>query len=164
MPRGSWHSLAVPSTCQEERFWCWAAVSVSVDVFYGGASWSQCRLASAVLSQNNCCADASRSTCDRRNQLSDPLKRVGRFRDLLARPLSFSELAGEIDSDTAVAAAIRWRTDGGYHFVVLNAYEPASRNVVVNDPDSGPAIVHYDKLLASYRSDGVWTYTYRTQR
>ena len=45
---------------QEQRNWCWSAVSVSIERFYdSGAARQQCELANTALARNDCCADGA---------------------------------------------------------------------------------------------------------
>lgn len=159
----SWHLLGIPAQCQARRYWCWAAVAVSVEGLYRPSvpTLSQCQLASAIASERlpiDCCAD---DACDEARLLSGPLKRLGHYGQLRMTPLAFDELARLIDSGIAVVATIEW-TDATSHVVLVEGYDAATRRIAVDDPYRGPMNVTYQDLLSRYDGRGVWVQTYVT--
>jgi hypothetical protein len=163
-PAGAgWRSVGLSNACQEERFWCWAAIGEAVDRHYGGQSWPQCRIAAAVLGESNCCGPDRPRSCDRRQKLSTALSTVGRYGRMVMGALDPVALRAEIDAGRPVAAAIRWRSDGGFHFVLCIGYDSAAESVLIEDPDRGRVMLDYPMFLGAYALDGEWTHSYLTR-
>ena len=163
-PAGAgWRSVGLSHACQEERFWCWAAVSEAVDRHYGGASWRQCTIAATVLGEDDCCSPERPPSCDRRQKLSAALSTVGRYDRMVMGALDPVALRAEIDAGRPVAAAIRWRSDGGFHFVLCIGYDSASESILIEDSDRGRVMLDYPVLLGAYALDGEWTHSYLTR-
>ena len=161
---GGWRVLDLSSSCQEERFWCWAAVSAAVDRYFGGATWPQCRIAVAVLSNDRCCSPDRPQACNRRHKLSAALSAVGRYGRMVLGALDPMALRAEIDVGRPVAAAVRWRSDGRYHFVLCVGYDSASESILIDDPDRGRVLLDYPAFLSNYAPDGEWTHSYLTRQ
>jgi len=50
---------------QQQTQWCWAAVSVSINLFYHPASGrTQCAVANTAMGQTTCCQDGSSAQCN----------------------------------------------------------------------------------------------------
>jgi len=154
---------------------CWAAVSVSVDNYFGGQSaQTQCSLAQAVLGATGCCGQDGKITkpvppsCNQRNGLQAGLEAVKRLGSgPIHDQLTFDQIRQQIDGKLPVCVRIGW--EGGSpvngHFVVLGGYgwsPSGDPQVSVLDPffRSGPW--PYNKLVnAGYqRRNGQWTDTY----
>src|SRR4029079_4998564 len=69
---------------QQQTEWCWAAVSVSVNLFYHPASGqTQCAVANVAMGPTTCCQDGSTAQCNQPWFLDQALQIVGDlgFRD-----------------------------------------------------------------------------------
>jgi Papain-like cysteine protease AvrRpt2 len=146
---------------QLQRYWCWAAVTVSAHTFYGDAPViSQCGLASVILGIDCCSAG-----CNRPYYLDRSLRAVRRFRISLGRPAAASELEVELDQHRVTGVLIRWRGGGG-HFVAITGVQ-SSRDgalVQVDDPRNGSThSLLATRLESGYKGSGDWTATYFTK-
>lgn len=144
---------------QRETNWCWAAVSASVNDFYrGNPVWSQCAIAASCLGRA-CCF--SPEPCDTRYTLEHPLSVVGHLAGHGYGPLTFPEVAGEIDRGAVVCCHIAIDGGGG-HFVAIVGYDPVTRDVLVKDPARGDDTLPFDTFVHAYNGTGRWDYTYFT--
>jgi hypothetical protein len=145
---------------QEQSFWCWAAVSSSVDAFFAGTRrFAQCEVAQR-LSGTECCnrQNAGSPVCNRARNLDDAFANIGRDVDFVETPLSFVRVKGEIDAGRPVCARIVWRK-GGAHFVAIFGYRESKRGrqfVLVSDPLFADSIVRYQTFLTDYQMIGEW--------
>lgn len=148
---------------QTQRYWCWAAVSVSVATFYGAHSWTQCKLATAELALDCCVSPAP---CNRDYRLNDALTRVGHFGELLWSPLAFLNVKSEIEADRPIGCRIQWAPNGrAAHFVVLGGWLVASdgsQYVTVHDPARGRTQLLYLTFVSGYNQvpEAQWTHSY----
>src|SRR5258706_6241077 len=71
-------TLSFSQQTQQQNLWCWAAVTVSVSLFYNaGSGWSQCSLVNAELGRSDCCFNGGLFVCYRTSTLDAPLSRAG---------------------------------------------------------------------------------------
>jgi hypothetical protein len=166
--------VTVPLTVQkqENSEWCWAAVTVSVDLFFRPASThTQCEVAGGVLGLS-CCSGGKLSKSDPCN-VPHPIHTVlGRFHllaaDPIRKPLTFNQVQKEIDGGRPVCVLIKWRDDDGTvsnrgHFIAINGYRvtPSLKQfVAITDPFFGPSEIDYAIFTSAgggYRDGrGVW--------
>lgn len=147
--------------------WCWAAVTASVVAFRqsGNAKkWTQCAIASAELNQT-CCGLPRPSTCDQQNTLQDPLTRVGMLRgNILGNPIPPASVAAELNAGLPTLIRVRWRTNGGGHFLAICGIrqQPNGIQYALTDPIYGQSLIMERSLLNSgYQSSGGdWTHSY----
>lgn len=149
---------------QMQNQWCWAAVTVSISLFYSPGNLTQCSLVNAELGRVDCCLDGSSLPCNRPWTLDHPLMRTGKLSTTRASFASFPEVVGEINARHPLCCRIGWRLGGG-HFVVIQGYSQGANGswVSVADPFYGPSTYVYDVFRTNYRSSGGWTHSYFTQ-
>ncbi len=157
--------LNFPWEYQDLDFWCWAAVSASVDRYFGVApQWRQCEIASNCLTKT-CCPGSANGPCDIPFYLQNALAFVGHLR-LLAGPPGFAAVRAEIDSQNPVCLRIEW-SDGGGHFITIYGYEVDSElgnRYLVADPITGGNTWRAEnEVLFYYQSSGRCTDTYFVQ-
>lgn len=159
---GSLHGFSME--VQEQKNWCWAAVSVSVASFYGAHAWTQCAVASAEFALS-CCGQVMVAGCDMAWYLDKALRRVKHLKLAQAGSETFSVIQKEIAAGQPLGCHILWSGSGG-HFVALGGWSVASdgtRYVDIHDPLFGLTQITYDDFLTSYRSPAdSWDYTYFT--
>lgn len=123
-------SLSISMQVQQNNEWCWAASGATVLAFEGNQ-----------VSQNAFC-DGARGLpqgyrCPNRPaQISDIMRGLsaqGATSGESYGPMSFSEVAGNIDNRTPFITAIHWSAGGG-HAEVGYAYDAANSTVSVGDP------------------------------
>jgi hypothetical protein len=161
---------AVPLTVQrqERSEWCWAAVSVSVDLLFRPASaHTQCDVASLALALA-CCGDGKPAACNVPHELNTVLGRLHLLAgDPLRTPVPFTQIRKEIDSGRPVCILIKWLDRDGSltrgHFIAVNGYRitPAGKQFVsITDPFFGSSHIDYDQLSnpkGGYQNGrGVW--------
>lgn len=162
LPTGfGWRLLGLDMECQEERYWCWAAVGAAVARAYG-ESVRQCEVASTVVGTSDCCDESLRPFCDEERLLSEALRAVGHYLGYLDGPISEATLHAEIDAGRPVALRISWGTGGG-HFILCTGYNRRNSELLLEDPDQGPVRIDYPGLIEGYAPDGAWSHTYATQ-
>ena len=156
--------LAFPAQEQARSNWCWCAAACGTDRFYDkGSSWTQCKLAGALLRRAGCCgAGPAAEACDLPAELQDALGKVGRLKSWDAGFAGKADLASELGAGRVVGVRIGWRGGGG-HFVVVRGFDNKSGTVWVADPAAGSQRLAYKVLRDSYRGLGTWTHTYWTR-
>lgn len=147
---------------QERRFWCWAAVAVSIDRFYPGPHGvTQCDLASLVLG-----VPCSQPRSNRPSRLEPALATVGRHHEPTKDAWATAEeITREISAGRVLAALIQWRGGGG-HFVAISGVQatPQGALVRVNDPRHGSShSLPIGQLRSGYKGSGDWVATYFTE-
>lgn len=158
-------TLPFSQQTQQQDQWCWAAVTVSVSLFYNATSgWSQCSLVNAEFSRGDCCWNGSSSTCNKPWTLDNPLSRTGNLNAMHLSSAPFPDVVSEIGSKHPLGCRIGW-TNGGGHFVVVHGYSDGANGswVTVEDPFFGPSTYVYSVFCMSYRNSGKWTHSYFTQ-
>ncbi len=149
---------------QQQTNWCWAAVAVSVSLYYNSASgWTQCSLANAELGQTTCCANGSTAQCNQPWYLDRALTRTANLSSWVSGSVGLSTVEQEVDAARLVGVRIGW-SGGGGHFVVIEGYqENGAGYVYIEDPWYGASYVGYDTLRTAYQGSGSWTHTYYTR-
>lgn len=148
----------------EQPNWCWAAVSVSIAVFYDPKSlWKQCLLANKLLVQTTCCQDGSSNECDEPWYLGKALDEIGLLDNMVSEAVSFKVIEEQINQGKVICAAITWNVShGGTHFVAISGYGD-NENLIIKDPVFGAAQLDYNTFKTKYKKLGKWTYTYLTK-
>jgi hypothetical protein len=99
--------------------------------------------------------------------LDEALGHVGRLHEWRDSPLSFDDVAREIDAGNPICARIGWLNGSG-HFVAVTGYVRAGGAIaedllMVRDAEFGSRPWTYREVRHSYRETGKWTDSYRTQ-
>ncbi|MBL8296301.1 MAG: hypothetical protein JNN08_30940 [Bryobacterales bacterium] len=161
---------------QKHDFWCWAAVTVSIDYWLSqDSAWNQCEVARFVHGQDccanrataTCCMDPEPPPCNRAASLSDALHSVGRSHVRIPAPLSFDEIVTQIDAGHPIGVRIGWYGGSG-HFVVIRGYHPSpsgAHKVDVADPYYRSGRWYYEDFRDAYQASvvsggGHWTHSY----
>jgi hypothetical protein len=159
--------------------WCWAAVSVSVDLFFRpDSAHTQCEIAGAALNLQCCDSGkpADTAQCNAPNALAAVLGTLHLLvGDPLQKCLTFDEIQKEIDAGRPICVLIKWLDNTGKpgprgHFIVIDGYRvtPAQKQFVsIADPLYGPSEMDYDQfasLQGGYHDgQGVWFATFFVQ-
>jgi hypothetical protein len=149
---------------QVQDEWCWAAVSVSVALFYSsGSPWTQCSLVCDELADPTCCVDGSTPSCNQPWTLDTALTMTGNLLTWTSGVVSPVDLQAQLSSNRAVACRIGW-SGGGGHFVVISNYRDDGnvKEVHVKDPLFGDSDYNYTLFQIAYRTNGAWTHSYYT--
>lgn len=149
---------------QLEDEWCWAAVAVSVDLYFNtNSTRTQCSLATQLAGQD-CCNNPD--ACDQPQALQDALSDIGRLNgDPETDSLEFTEIQSAIGACVPLCVRIGW-VGGGAHFVAIDGYgsSPAGDPLVhVKDPYFGDFTVNFNDFLSHYLGSGSWTATFRVK-
>ena len=158
-------TLPFSQQTQQQDLWCWAAVTVSVSLFYNaGSGWSQCSLVNAEVGRSDCCFNGGLSVCNKTSTLDAPLSRTGNLNVMHNSLVPFPDVVSEIGSNHPLGCRIGW-PDGNGHFVVVHGYSDGANGswVSVADPFYGSSTYVYDAFCTSYRNSGKWTHSYFTQ-
>ena len=159
--------------------WCWAAMSVSVDLFFRpDCTHTQCQLASAAFNRS-CCDNsnpADAQNCNQPNTLhtvletlhllaADPVRRPD-------TPLSFDAVRKEIDGGRPICLLIRWLDKQGEtttrgHFIAIHGYRVTAGNkqfVTIGDPFYGASEIDFSQLSSAeggyHDGTGLWFATF----
>ena len=157
---------------QEMTEWCWAAVTVSVNlVFRPASTHTQCELAGSVLSRVCCSAGkpAPSDPCNAPHELHPVLGRLHLLAaDPIVKPLTFEHVRKEIDGGRPVCVLIKWLDSKGHpgtrgHFIAISGYRvtPSQKQFVsIGDSFYGPSEIDYASFSSKdggYRDGrGVW--------
>jgi hypothetical protein len=150
---------------QLQTLWCWAACSSSTSEFFdASSSWTQCLIVNSELGQSACCQNGATKACNRPWYLDRALTLTGNFATRVQGPASWDDVRNEIDAGRPVGARIGWRGGGG-HFVLITGYSDTegARQLNVEDPWTGSAVVAFSDFASSYQRTGSWTHTYMTK-
>lgn len=156
---------------QEQTWWCWDAVTVSVAKFYKpSAAWTQCSLANAEFARNDCCVGAGQvSPCNWGRWPDSPLTTVGVFKERLNNALTSLQLGAELARSAPVVVNIAWRDRNGNitggHIVALRgrSLRDGVEWVSVSDPWTGDSDMTYDNFRNNYPDNGLWNVSYKTK-
>jgi Papain-like cysteine protease AvrRpt2 len=147
---------------QDQALWCWAAVAVSVNAFFGtGQARRQCELVTRALKQQDCCANGASALCNKSWFLDLALALVGKLARWTRGRTAFHSVKREIDECRPLAVRIGLKTGGG-HFVVIHGYK--NDLLYVHDPMLGESMIPYanfpqQKAYPNYS----WTDSYYTK-
>lgn len=151
---------------QEQTNWCWDAATVSIAHYYDPASaWTQCSLANAELSRNDCCvAPGQVSPCNQGRWPDTALTRIGHLNQRLNNALTPAQLGAQIAKSAPVVCNISWAGGGG-HIVALRGRSTASGvdHVSVGDPWYGDSDWTYSAFVNNYQGSGTWNVSYQTK-
>jgi hypothetical protein len=150
---------------QQETQWCWAAVSVSVSLFYdAGSGWTQCSMVDAEMGQDICCSKGGSAACNSPWYLNLALDRAGHLAAVDFSALSFGAVQTEVDNGQPPCSRIGW-SGGGGHFVGIGGYRQLGESqwLTICDPFYGVSSQSLPVFQSSYQGSGTWTSSYRTQ-
>jgi hypothetical protein len=150
---------------QQESYWCWDAVAVSMEhYFYASSDLTQQTFAAQALGVP--LADA-----DQPYYLQDALADLDLLSEFLPSTyLTFAEIQQQLALGLPVGVHIAW-FEGGSHYVVITGYGTSPGNspvVYVSDPMLGDANVvtwDYDAFVLAYSpvyaqyAEGAWVDT-----
>lgn len=154
---------------QQEDYWCWAAVAVSIHNFLDPATpLTQGALATTVLQGTapptigaavNC--SLTPGSCNSTAPLAEALG--GNLNEPLpGQPVTFQSVSNEIDAGRPVCVQIDWQ-EGGAHAIALDGYyiiASGAQVVSVQDPWYGPSLQYYSVLVNDYQANGIWASTF----
>jgi hypothetical protein len=164
---------------QQATNWCWAAVAVSVNDFFGspvgvfaGPAWTQSSLANkqlGITSSPGCAQTPVPTPCNQPEALDVALNITKNLMPDGAKfnqHLTFESIQNWVTAQLPLGARITWY-GGGAHFIALDGCKLMSsgeRMVHVQDPSfsstSPPGLWDYDALVESYLEEGYWSDTY----
>lgn len=146
---------------QQQTQWCWAANSVSVNLYYHSASGqTQCAVANIAMGQTTCCADGSTAQCNQPWFLDQALNIVGNLNAWSSGKATLAVVKSEIDQCHPFCLRIGWNGGGG-HFVTVYGY--SRRGLTIADPFYGNSVVTYATFPGTYQGGGTWTDNYTTK-
>lgn len=159
---------------QEQRSWCWAAVTMSVHQFYKGKSFaSQCGLATEVLksllSGGSCCPAKANPKCERKLLSQTALLAAKNLaKPPQGRHLEFDEIVAEInDSKTGrpICCTRMGNDAAGAHIVAMTGWDvtpEGERRVFIQNPNGPETMWHsYDEFVMG--KERSWVATFLTK-
>jgi Papain-like cysteine protease AvrRpt2 len=170
---GAYVEVKIPFNLQkqEQDNWCWAAMTDSVNKFFDPTtSWTQCKLASAHFTGNNCCINGASAACNQPYATRDALRDLGNLGSIQTKPAGFQTIMNEINGNRPLACRMEWR-GGGAHVVAAYGFAQADYDglfdqwVFVKDPGQGigDSKYLYNKFKTEYQGIGQWAATYLTK-
>jgi hypothetical protein len=151
---------------QLQTQWCWAAVATSTSLFFDATStWTQCRVADAVLSVDGCCHNSA--ACNKPSSLAVALGRTGNQQagSPIASPIDAGRLRLEIDANRPVPIRVQNADGLTAHFMVITGYAErldGDIDLLIQDPWGPQVITTAYAALRSGRFGRPWTHTYLT--
>src|SRR5258708_20108493 len=95
---GCGNPLGFTMQTQQQTQWCWAAVSVSVNLYYHPTSGqTQCTVANTAMGQTTCCTDGSTAECNQPWFLDQALQIVGNLNALTSGKTALTNIKPEIN-------------------------------------------------------------------
>ena len=160
--------MPFPIEQQQETYWCWNAVSVSLNNYFTPTP-PLTQDAFAVTALKVALADA-----DQPYYLSLALTDLKLLNGApLAGFMTFSEIQAQLEANLPVCVKIAWN-EGGFHYLVITGYQmsPAGDpQVFISDPillDGNVTIWDYDAFVFAYSpsytvAEGTWVDTMLVQ-
>ena len=146
---------------QQQTQWCWAAVSVSINLFYHPASGrTQCAVANTAMGQTTCCQNGSSAQCNQPWFLDQALQIVGNLNAWSSGKALLSKIKNEISNCRPFCLRIGWNGGGG-HFVSVYGFN--LQRISIADPWYGNSVVPYASFPSGYQGGGSWTDSYTTR-
>jgi len=153
--------IAFTMQTQQQTQWCWAAVSVSVNLYYHATSGqSQCAVASTAMGQTTCCTDGGSTQCNQPWFLDLALQLVGDLNAWSGGKAALASVKTEVLACRPFCLRIGWNGGGG-HFVAIYGF--SRRLLNIGDPWYGNSVVTYDTFPGAYQGGGTWTDNYTTK-
>jgi hypothetical protein len=157
---------------QEQDFWCWSAVTVSVNRYFdAGTSWTQCKLASAEYIGNDCCANGLSDQCNKPYNTPDSLRDLGNLEATQKSAAGFQTILNEINDGHPLVCRMSWGGSGATHVVIIYGFAQVDfdglydQYVFVKDPGVGigDSQYIYNKFKTAYQGVGQWIVTFLTK-
>jgi len=146
---------------QQQTQWCWAAVSVSINLYYHPASGqTQCALVNVAMNQTTCCQNGGSAQCNQPWFLDRALQIVGNLNAWSPGKAALATIKAEVNACRPFCLRIAWNGGGG-HFVTVYGYNWWGINIA--DPWYGNSIMAYGPFPSSYNGGGTWTDNYTTK-
>jgi hypothetical protein len=145
--------------------WCWAAVASSVCAMYGNAAATQCSLASGFY--GNCCIPNPPPDdvwpCNGLGGLDAALSGQGHLAagspvDQVNNPVQLAQITNEINNQRPICCQIDF--PGNNHFIVIAGYDPATGDLIVQDPATTSNSGSYPFAGLSAFQGGTWSQTF----
>jgi hypothetical protein len=181
LPVGNWRQLPVRILGQEQDNWCWAAVALSLALYFKRHAppfTSQCALASSFVGNGiECCGKTGTAMhldptqkpgcdlpCDLKPVLARLVENVSEHFENAGDLTSFDDVAEQIDDHSPLAGHFRF--DSGIdHFFIISGYLPGSTSQLVRvlDPNhAANSAVPLEELRTTLSgSPGKWFRTFR---
>lgn len=155
-------SLDVIVPTQERSRWCWAAIAVGLEAYYGRPARGQAALAQELLAGDLDRRDRDRDLdLDRELELDRALTAVGCFAHWSPGKPTLARLRFELNLGRPVAARIEWHGGGG-HYVLVTGHDTRGDDLLIADPQRGRSRVSYAAFPRGYERGGTWTESFWT--
>jgi len=152
---------------QQQSYWSWAAVAVSIANYYApGSGATQCSLANWAFRLTICCMEGGPAVCNQPYPLSNALLHYDRLNTYSAGAISFNVVKAQLDAGRPVGVTITWIVEGGTHVVVITGYDdtdPAMPVITLEDPWMGTTVVQYANFPGNYKGGATWESTCLTK-
>ncbi|WP_445496321.1 papain-like cysteine protease family protein [Photorhabdus sp. SF281] len=146
---------------QIQSNWCWAAVPVSVGLYFNTGFWTQCDVADKQLKRATCCRFPG--PCNVYGYLDQALMYTRSLANFYTNLMKMSEIKAQIDARCPICLRCAWY-GGGAHFLAIIGYNPVTENISVTDSIYGNSIQSFSLFPFSYNGGGNWTHTYLTRK
>jgi hypothetical protein len=155
----AWNRVPFTMEQQSQTSWCWAATATSVALYFKpNPRWTQCQVASKVLSLPSCCSSPAR--CNQASYLDKALNAVGHFSPPVTSPITAAAVNNQLTARRPVPIRIGWSGGGGHFVAISGVLLGAQVYVGMEDPRFGHSDVPLQTLSGSYQGSGSWTNTY----
>jgi hypothetical protein len=148
---------------QETLVWCWAATTVSINLYYSPASgWTQCALANTMFRRSDCCNPQKPNACLQAGYIESALYQTGNLDYAQPSGANYVDVVGMINAARPIAIAINWVAGGGHSLSIYGYWYDDSTNryfMYVCDPYWGNSIVDYTTFPANYYGGATWAQT-----
>lgn len=150
---------------QQQTNWCWAALTSSVNDFYGSAARSQGELANWAFKTTSCTQTPVGNTCNQAYNTSLALAHVNHLKKTTEAALDLAAVKAELPGNP-IGAGIRWASSNVGHAVALTACAGDGDKATVTVQDPGKAsVTHmpFAKFPGGQFKGADWKRTFTTQ-
>ncbi|WP_290903145.1 papain-like cysteine protease family protein [Aquabacterium sp.] len=152
-------ALRIPH--QEQDQWCWCAVAAGICAFRDETfTLRQCEVASSVLGVD-VCADPTSDSVNKMMPLDEVLAHFQRLGFKTESPMTFEDVAEQIDAGLPVCIRIRFMDTGNPHVTVIRGYRRDGRMLMIDDPSFDESTMPYEDVVDRYEGSGSWKQSYR---
>jgi hypothetical protein len=162
-PVGSGINISLPFNMQRQTqsYWCWAATSTSISLFYNALSkWTQCLVAKRALGKE-CCNNPF--GCNITWYLDRALQITANFVSV-SGALNQLAIQSQLQLCRIIGTRIGW-VGGGGHFMAI--YGCSDRTGIfflsIDDPIYGKSDLSLIDYSRNYKGSGSWTHSYYTK-
>ncbi|MGJ4748006.1 papain-like cysteine protease family protein [Leptospira sp. SA-E8] len=140
--------------------WCWASIAEACGRYFRLGKYTQRQFVLSYFSGQSPDLVSGIETSDRQARLDEVLKEVGCFSHWSFGRPTFERIYHEIKAKRPVFVSLEWKLSG-CHYVAISGCAFEKKEILIDDPASGPSWQSFHSFPLKYRNKGaVWQGTY----